>query len=501
MLLSVYMRSPARSSVGLILGLAVCHFFVLTVAVGGDLASQLRVVFENPEYSRSSWGVKVQSVSNGESLFELNAEKLLVPASNMKLLTAISALELLGPDYRYSTKIKASGRIEEGTLKGDLIVVGSGDPTLGARLSSPDPLKFEDGSPLAVFLDWVQRLKDIGIKRIQGDIIGNDEVFGEGDLGKGWSWDDLAYGYAAPIGGLQYNENIVVLQVNRQRSSSGVPAVEMIPHYPSLQINNLLTFVPGWREWEYDLDRIMGGSGIVLRGSVPSGKDNLWVTVSVERPAEFFLSTLKRVMSDQGIKIDGVARVLPSEAKLKNARTLFIHESPDIRFIVRILLKISQNLYAETLVRTMDRRPFAKTFEKGREALGLVMEYAGISEDSYVIADGSGLSRYNLLTPEAIIRLLQFAFLQPYREDFFKALPIAGVDGTISQRLRGTVAASKVRAKTGSLDRVRSLSGYVMTDDGEILAFSMIVNNYDERGKDVEAVQDLALQYMIRFSR
>ena len=166
------------------------------------------------------------------------------------------------------------------------------------------------------------------------------------------------------------------------------------------------------------------------------------------------------------------------EAKLENTRTLFIHESPDIRFIVRILLKISQNLYAETLVRTMDRRPLAKTFEKGREALGLVMEYAGVSEDSYVIADGSGLSRYNLLTPEAVVRLLQFAFLQPYREDFLKALPIAGVDGTISQRLRGTVAASKVSAKTGSLDRVRSLSGYVMTDDGETLAFSMIVNNY-----------------------
>lgn len=501
MVLSVDMKSACQKVPGFILNLALCHFSILTVTAADNLASQLRAVFEDPEYSRSLWGVKVQSVSNGETLFELNAEKLLMPASNMKLLTAIAALEFLGPDYRYSTKVKASGRIEKGTLKGDLIVVGSGDPTLGARLSSPDPLKLEDGDPLAVFLDWVQRLKSLGIRRIQGDLIGNDQVFGGPDLGKGWAWDDLAHGYSAPLSGLQYNENVVVLQINSKRDSSGVPTVRMVPDYPSLQINNLLTFVPECREWEYDLDRIIGKNKIVLRGSVPSNKSTLWSTVSVERPAEFFLSILKQVMSDQGIKVDGVARVLSSERELEDTRTLFSHESPSLRFIVRILLKVSQNLYAETLVRTMDRRPFAKTFEKGREVLELTMQYAGIPEDAYVIADGSGLSRYNLLTPEAIISLLHFSFSQPYREDFLKALPVAGVDGTISQRLKGTVVPGKIRAKTGSLESVRSLSGYVVTPDGETLAFSMIVNNYDERRKDAEAVQDLALQYMSRFTR
>ena len=173
-----------------------------------------------------------------------------------------------------------------------------------------------------------------------------------------------------------------------------------------------------------------------------------------------------------------------------------MHQSPDLRWIVNVLLKISQNLYAETLVRLLDRHPDGKSYAEGKKVVEQVLTRIGIPSDSYVLADGSGLSRRSYVTPDALVRILRYVHRAPYREEFVATLPVAGVDGTIRRRMRGTPAENKVYAKTGSLGNVRSLSGFVTTKDEETLAFSMIVNHYTQPRRSAEYLQDLALEFL-----
>jgi D-alanyl-D-alanine carboxypeptidase/D-alanyl-D-alanine-endopeptidase (penicillin-binding protein 4) len=239
---------------------------------------------------------------------------------------------------------------------------------------------------------------------------------------------------------------------------------------------------------------------VLVLGSVPLGGDTLRRSVAVRSPGEFYLRALRQVLESEGIVVAGVSSVVRGFDRAR-CRVLFTQASPALSEILKPLLKISQNLYAETLVRAIGLDAGEGSFEKGREVLAGILRAMAIEEGTYSYADGSGLSRLNLLSADLLVRLLRFMYRHPRFAHFYEALPIAGVDGTIENRMKGSRAENNVRAKTGTLAYVRALSGYVRTDDGEMLAFAMLANNFLVSSSAAEYVQDLALERLANFRR
>lgn len=470
--------------------------------ISSYLGRQLDLIFEDPAFHRAFWGVKVVSIDTGETLYQKNPYKYFMPASNMKLVTALAAVENLGLTHQFETVVSTDGKISRGTLKGNLFIKGTGDPTIGARSNSTD---FEDpslGDPLATFKKWAADLKALGINRIEGDLVGDDLLFNSSSLGEGWAWDDLPYAYSAGIGALQFNENAVLLRISPSKEKGQAPSAQLFPRTSFVTIQNELQAGDVGDELELQVERLPGNR-FVLRGVLPEGSGPIERSLAVSDSTGFFLHELLEGLEEEGVRVEGKTRSLRDWAgdSEKTRTVLFTHRSQDLSYVLKVLLKVSQNLYAETLVKAMDPRPMEKSFDGGREVVESFLTKVGIPEDSYELVDASGLSRYNLLTPETLIRLLVFAQRQPYRDKFMELLPVGGIDGTIRGRMKGTAAEGNVRAKTGTISYVRALSGYVKTRDGETLAFSMLVNHYTQSRRAAEYLQDAALQVLANVSR
>jgi D-alanyl-D-alanine carboxypeptidase/D-alanyl-D-alanine-endopeptidase (penicillin-binding protein 4) len=440
-----------------------------------QLSREIDEVLHEDELERAFFGAKVVSLQNGEVLYARNPSSFFMPASNMKLVTAIAAAEILGLDYHFQTLLATNGRITKGTLDGDLIVIGSGDPTIGARLTSTDLEKIEDGDPLSILGRWAERLRRQGIRRVTGDLVADPTVFAGPELGPGWAWDDFAWGYCAPISGLQFNENTALLRVPARAGPVSAPAVELIPP-GALRLVNLLTYAEGQDQPEIDAT-VVGPEIVELKGKARSDRDSLY-SLAVPAPPQYFLGMLKEVLLQSGIVIEGTTRVREAGEQTRlPLETLFTYDSPDLRYVLKVMLKISQNLYADTLLKVLSPYRSGKTFEDGKDQVGQFLEAIGVPDDGFVLVDGSGLSRYNLLTPETLVMLLEHAYREPYGPDLVECLPIGGVDGTLRRRMDSSAAAGNARAKTGTLAYVRCLSGYVKTRDGEMLAFSLMLNH------------------------
>jgi PBP4 family serine-type D-alanyl-D-alanine carboxypeptidase len=359
----------------------------------------------------------------------------------------------------------------------------------------------ELGEPLAIFREWAEKLKGRGIRRIAGDLIGEDAVFEEARPGRGWAWDDLAFGYAAENGGLQFNENVVLLSV-RPGAVGELAVLQPSPSTSFIEIGNSLR-TTAVMDLDLDVVRADRANRFVLKGSIPSTAEPFVQSLSVADPSSYFLVVLRETLEAAGIRIEGAVktrRALTAELN-QPLTTLHVHESPDLRYVLRVLLKTSQNLYAETLVKAVAPAPLGKSHADGRRQVERILTRLGVPPDAYQLADGSGLSRLNFLTADTLVRLLRHVYRQPYRADFLDCLPIAGVDGTLRRRMKGTAAAQNVRAKTGTLAHVRALSGYVTTRDGETLAFSMLANNFTQPLRVPEYAQDAALEYLANLSR
>jgi D-alanyl-D-alanine carboxypeptidase/D-alanyl-D-alanine-endopeptidase (penicillin-binding protein 4) len=467
-----------------------------------EVKSQLDLIFSDPSFERAFWGVKVVSIDSGEILYQKNPDKLFMPASNMKLITSIAAIENFGLDYTFRTEVLSDGRIEDGTLKGDLVIRGSGDPLIGARLNSPDSLNALKGNPLAVFENWAEQLNDLGIRRIEGNIVGDDDLMDDEPLGNGWTWDNLPYGYSAEIGALQFNENIVWIELSTGRNAGEPVRYRLIPETDYLEVKVEIETVGETDEWEVEIERGVNNK-FTFKGTMPVNIQSDVLSIAIQNPTSFFIHVLHETLEKKGINVKGVPIDRDDLKNFANReyQTLFVHESPPLRKILTILLKNSQNLYAETLFKLLDRGDSQKSFENGLGFVESFLTRIGIPDDAYNISDASGLSRYNLLTPDLLIRLLQYSYRTEYREDFIDMLPIGGVDGTIRNRMKRTSAESNVRAKTGSISFVRALSGFVETQDGEVLAFSMIANHFTQSRRTAEYIQDSALHYLASLKR
>ncbi|HRQ78655.1 MAG TPA: D-alanyl-D-alanine carboxypeptidase/D-alanyl-D-alanine-endopeptidase [Gemmatimonadaceae bacterium] len=458
------------------------------------LAAFADSLLDAPMWRSAHWGVLVVDPVSGDTLYSRNAGKLFLPASNAKLVTAAVALAQLGTGYRYTTRVLARPP-REGTIDGDVVVVGSGDPTISDSLS---------GRALFPLLELADTLRARGVWRITGALASGANVFPGDTLGLGWAWDDLNSGYAAPVDELLFNEGFARVTVYGAAQPGGpvrwqtTPAttlpkigrVEVVTDRNCCMIRSRVTA-------EYD----MRGARplLVLRGTVRAG-DSAHVTVALRAPNTAFLEAFYEALGWRGVDVDGGVRA-DTVADTTGLVTLATRVSPPLPAVLTAFQKPSQNQIGEILLRTLGReRTGVGTADSGLVVVRRQLADWGIDSSMAVLRDGSGLSRQNFLAPEAIVRVLDVMRRRADFDSYYQALPVGGVDGTIRERTIGTLAAGNVRAKTGTLDKARALSGYVTTADGQILLFSMIANNHTVPTREVERVQDALLAWLAGMS-
>jgi D-alanyl-D-alanine carboxypeptidase/D-alanyl-D-alanine-endopeptidase (penicillin-binding protein 4) len=445
--------------------------------------------------SQGLWGVEVKSLDSGKVLFAHHARTLVMPASNMKILTLATAAETLGWDFCFTTTLETAATIDNGVLTGDLIVRGTGDPTINSR----------DGRAAAVFDEWAGALKAAGIARIDGAIVGDDNAFDDRGLGAGWSWDYLQYGYAAPVGALEFNENVARLNV-RPAAREGDPVIPDLAPGSGLQVLNHAYTGAAKSPVTIDFERRVDQPILTVTGSLAVDAQPVARDVAVVNPTIYFAQALKDALIARGIEVTGAAADADDRVDLPASdarRVLAWSQSPALRDIAIVLMKVSQNLYAETLLKAAGAANGGLgTTEGGRIATRTLLSSWGIPPSTYVQYDGSGLSRYDYVTADLIVTILERMYRDPrHRDAFVATLPIAGKDGTIASRMKKTRAEGNAAAKTGSIANVRSLSGYVRTRDGEMLAFSMLANSFTIPAATVNWIADLAVETLANFTR
>ena len=459
------------------------------------LVRDIDAVLSQPALQHGYWGVLVKSLDkDDETLYAMNARKLMVPASNMKIVTLAVAAEKLGWDYRYETTVFAGGSIDAGALHGDLVVVGTGDPSLVSA----------DGMADRVFAEWADHLKERGIRTIAGRIIGDDNGFEEDTLGFGWSWDDLPDDYAAGVGALQFNEDAVRVTVAPGAAAGDSAAISMTPEGSGLLVvNAVATGAPGSAA-SINTRRLPGTMRLELRGSIPLGGASATLAASVDNPTLFFVGALRHALIANGIDVRGPAVDIDEvwDAPRPTSPPLVSYRSAPLSALAVRLMKASQNQYAETLLKTVSEGVDVRSAAAGRLAVQTILEGWGVPASELILRDGSGLSRYDFVTPGALVAILAHVDRDArLREPFETSLPIAGSDGTLANRMKGTPAEGNARAKTGSMTGVRALSGYVTTADGERLVFSIVANNFETAADVVTAAADAIVVSLARFRR
>jgi D-alanyl-D-alanine carboxypeptidase/D-alanyl-D-alanine-endopeptidase (penicillin-binding protein 4) len=433
-----------------------------------------------PETQSARWGVLIVDPERGDTLYSHDAGKLMVPASNQKILTAAVALDVLGPDYRYETPVVASGRIRDGVLDGNLLVEGRGDPTVSDHVAGDAML------PLQAVADSVAAR---GITRVRGRLLALGNAFPDANIGHAWEHDDLATSSGAAIDELLFNEGIAEVLVRAGTNAGDTVTAETSPArtFPRLRILATTTDSVGpdsVARLSAVKDTLRGD--VVVSGTIPQG-DSASLAVTFRDPAEAYLAALSEALSDRGVIVDGDSIATDSSS----LDTLFVAHSPPLSEILAAFLKPSQNQIGEVLFKTVAlMRTDTGTARVARRVFGDQLRAWGAADDGFLVWDGSGLSRQDLVSPETLIRVLDTMRRHPHFQTYYDAFPVAGVDGTLRARMRGTAAEANARGKTGTLSNVRSLSGYVTTAGGRLLLYSVLCNNYLVPTAYVSRVQD-----------
>lgn len=444
-----------------------------------------------PGVQRAAWGVAVHSIDRNERLFELNPRTLLVPASVGKLVAVATAVGAVGWDYRFETTLRATGPIIDGVLQGDLVVVGSGDPAIGAR----------GGEELGA---WIAALKALGIRRIDGRVIGDDDSLDEPRPQLAWAWDDLGYTAGVLFGALNLAENRMVVTVTPSSVAGAQTALSVEPHAAYRPLGNRsVTGAPGSPQLLWPEQR-PGEPFLTIAGSIPVGAPPARLPVSAGNPTFWFASVLRNRLLHDGIQVTGEAfdvdEVMPRPDR-EASRVLYTYRSRSLGDIAQPLLKESINLYGEAVMRLNAAAGVFPTNDAAIEGMRQRMDGWGIPRDAWQMIDGSGLSRRNTIAPEAIVTILQRMYDATGTSPWMTALPVAGRDGTLEGRMKGTPAENNVRAKTGTMSNIRALAGYVRTRDGETLAFAIMADNFEgPGGAATEAIDRIAVT-LASFSR
>jgi len=445
-----------------------------------SLRHDIDAILGNPILQRGFWGVLIKPVDREDVWYSLNAGRLMMPASSLKVVTLAAAAEKLGWDFRYETTVYAAGTVSAGVLHGDLVVVGSGDPSLDDW----------DGIATRLWADWATRLKAAGIMAIDGRIVGDDNAFEDQGLGAGWAWDDIPTGFAAPVSALQFNEGNVQVRMGPGDAVGDRAVATLSPDTSAMTLSNFVVTGPRGSAGAVVRRRLPGSSRLELRGSLPVRGRPFAINASVENPTLYYVRALRAALVADGIAVRGEAVDIDDvdpQPRHEGLMPVITYESDPLSVLATTMMKLSQNQYAEALLKTIG----SGTTEAGRTAVKEAVKSWGIDPASVMLADGSGLSPYDFITPEAMVAVLTHVDrTERLRAVYESTLPIAGRDGTLEQRMRGTAAEGRAMAKTGSTTSVRSIAGYVRTADGQLAAFTIIANNFDNSASVLNAATD-----------
>jgi len=521
-----------------IIGVGVVH-----AQGGGDLCDRIRGLTNDPAVAMAHWGVSVTTL-DGTVLCGINEGQLFRPASNDKLFTMAAALALLGPDRRFRTSVMTEGELKDGVLKGNLKLVGGGDPDFGStdvpyvepaqrpKTPVPEPATIADIEELA------DKVVASGLRRVEGNIVGDDSYFAWEPYPVGWGIDDLTPGYGAPVTGLTIDDNELEVNISPNDVKAGEPAlVEVLPDVGYYNMANDAVTSPREKEprAKLEIERGVGSLVVTISGSIPLNAGERHEHLAIQDPAAYAATALLVALERRGVKVTGTSLAYHAMVEPENADStsvaekesairhsayervcsgsqvatgpahavLAMHQSPRLADDVVYTMKESQNLHAEILARDLGRMwsppcpGLASDLGTVRASVGLGMvraylAVAGIAAKDFVLYDGSGLSGHDLVAPRAFTQILVYAAKQKWFDTYKAALPVGGVDGTLEHRFLPPQSTLKGRvfAKTGTLGESRALSGYVTTAGGKTLVFSVMVDNHPPGETDERVTMD-----------
>lgn len=455
------------------------------------VSSKIDSLLALPDYSNTKVGIAIYALDDKNMLYENNSQRLFVPASNMKLVTSACALSKLGPDFQFRTEIFSTGGIENGTLKGNLILKGFGDPTISGR--------FKDKQVTKVLEEWTDSLKRHRIEEIEGDIYADESYFDTIRWGPGWSWDDLSYWYAAEISALSFNDNCLDLYFKAAKTVGAPVQLVINPKTNYIKIyNNSLTSPPG-TEKTIDYFRPPFGNTVTIFGNIPVDDSVILPDyVSVHDPAAYTVFVFKEVLGKAKLKVHKNKKYQKNRNSSRNL--VFRYYSPPLTEIVKVINKRSQNFFADCVLKTLGKEIKDQgSFVGGVSVLLDFLQEIGIPENQYKIYDGSGLSYMNLLTPNCLIKLLEYMYQSPYFNNFYESMAIPGIDKGVEQRMNGLDLTDKMRAKTGFITNAICFSGYIKDKSNKLYAFSIMVNNYTSDKTKIWDLQDKICQLLLNY--
>ena len=466
-----------------------------------ELLEQIDEHFEDPRFSNAFWGALIQSHETGEIWYERNADRGFIPASNQKALTTAAALNYLGPDWTFTTRFFADGEIEDGVLKGNLVVWSNGDPT---HYGGSGPFRFH-ADTRDPFRGMAARLREAGIRHIEGDVIGDDSAFDDWNINRTSVVANLPNWPNAEFGPLQVNEGYIDIRVSAPETPEDNVTITPNIETSHITIRDEVRVVSEGSTSVSIARRDLDQNVITVSGTMKPGDSDSTRSPSIIDPTMYFTTVLVETLNEEGVKVAGRPRDIDEfEGWTKthdDLTELFTMDSPALSEILKGLYKRSQNLYAETLVKTMGYEETGHgSFSSGRRVVEDEMENIGLTSDMFVFRDGSGMSRYNFVSPRAMVQINRAMLEGEHGDLWWDIQPIAGVDGTLSSRMRDTPAADNVRAKTGTVANTRGLSGYVTTDDGELLLFSFLVNAHTTTTGATNDVTDGVLELLAAYS-
>jgi serine-type D-Ala-D-Ala carboxypeptidase/endopeptidase (penicillin-binding protein 4) len=466
-----------------------------------NLQSKIRERLLAPEVRRGRVGVKIVSLKTGKVIFENDAEKYFIPASNMKNFTVAAALEKLGPDFRFVTSVYANAKPDAvGTIKGDLRIFGRGDITISTAFNNGDYYKGID--------NLVDKIAAAGVKRIEGDLMGDESYFKGNAVPYTWEWDDLQWYDGAEVSALPVNNNAVDLTV-KQGASVGSPCfVTVLPQTSLMPVLNNCKTGSANQPRTLKVFKPIGRNALEISGAMPIGDKGFIGYVAITHPAEMFMELLKQRLRLKNILIAGKTRLVPSPVISETLPVEITRlESPPLSAIAAQTMKLSQNMFTETILWTLGEHareratyidnidvvaPRKDSSQWGLEWAKTFLDEIGLTRDTVLQYDGSGMSRHNQVTPSAVVTLYTYMAKQSkYKQAWLDSLTVGGVDGTLKRRFTGSTAEGNVRGKTGTLDQVSALSGYLTTAAGEQLVVSVIVNGVAEPRTRTSLIDDI----------